>query len=83
MAHGFAELAVDHFSTTSIIGYSVLAVLLEDAVAAAQLLPRILPFANGVALNGVRVQGPIAAYVGKVAARVGLHDLAEEHLPVR
>ena len=32
MAHGFAELPVDNFWTTSIIGYSVLAIQLEDAV---------------------------------------------------
>jgi DNA-binding SARP family transcriptional activator len=82
MAHGFAELPVDNFWTTSIIGYSVLAVQLEDAVAAAQLLPLVLPFASGVAFNGVTSQGPIAAYVGKLASLVGLHDVAEEHLRV-
>jgi predicted ATPase/DNA-binding SARP family transcriptional activator len=80
MAHGFAELPVDNFWTTSIIGYSVLAIQLEDAAAAAQLLPLILPFASGVAFNGVTSQGPIAAYVGKLASLVGLHDVGEEHL---
>jgi predicted ATPase/DNA-binding SARP family transcriptional activator len=82
MAHGFAELPVDNFWTTSIIGYSVLAIQLEDAVAAAHLLPLILPFASGVAFNGITSQGPIAAYVGKLASIVGLHDVAEEHLRV-
>ncbi len=80
MAHGFAELPVDNFWTTSIIGYSVIAIQLEDATAATQLLPLILPFANGVAFNGITSQGPIAAYVGKLASLVGLHDVAEENL---
>ena len=77
---GSTGLPVDNMWTTSVIGYAVLAIELEDADAAAQLLPVIEPFAGAVSFNGVTSQGPIAAYVGKLASLVGEHDLAEDHL---
>lgn len=80
MARGFAEIPVDNLWTTSVIGYAILAIELEDATAAAQLLPLIEPFAAEVSFNGMTSQGPIAAYVGKLASLVGDHDVAEEHL---
>ena len=82
MASGFAELPVDNIWTTCVIGYAILAIELDHAEAAAQLLPLIEPFANDVAFNGVTSQGPIAAYVGKLASLLGRHDDAEEHLRV-
>ena len=83
MASGFAELPVDNFWTTCIIGYAILAIELDHADAAVQLLPLLEPFATDVAFNGVTSQGPIAAYVGKLESLVGRHDDAEEHLPRR
>ena len=80
MASGFAELPVDNFWTTCIIGYAILAIELDHAEAAAQLLPLLEPLANDVAFNGVTSQGPIAAYVGKLESLLGRHDDAEEHL---
>ena len=80
MAEGFAELPRDNIWMTSVIGYAVLAVELADADAAAQLLPVIEPYAGEVAFNGVTSQGPIAAYVGKLASLLDRHDLAEDHL---
>ena len=80
MASGFAELPVDNIWTTCIIGYAILAIELDHAEAAAQLLPLIEPLANDVAFNGVTSQGPIAAYVGKLESLLGRHDDAEEHL---
>lgn len=80
MASGFAELPVDNIWTTCIIGYAILAIELDHADAAAQLLPLLEPLANDVAFNGVTSQGPIAAYVGKLESLLGRHDDAEEHL---
>jgi hypothetical protein len=82
MASGFAELPLDNLWTTAVIGYAILAIEIDHVEAAAQLLPLILPFANEVAFNGVTSQGPIAAYVGKLASLLGRHDEAEEHLRV-
>ena len=80
MADGFAELPRDNIWMTSIIGYAVLAIELDDVDAAAQLLPVIEPYAGEVAFNGITSQGPIAAYVGKLASLLGRHDLAEDYL---
>ncbi len=80
MASGFAELPVDNVWTTCIVGYAILAIELDHAEAAAQLLPLIEPLANDVAFNGITSQGPIAAYVGKLESLIGRHDDAEEHL---
>ncbi len=80
MASGFAELPVDNFWTTCIIAYAILAIELDHADAAAQLLPLLEPHATDVAFNGVTSQGPIAAYVGKLESLLGRHDDAEEHL---
>src|SRR5262249_55314773 len=80
MANGFARLPIDNMWTTSAIGYAVLAIELEDVEAAAELLPVIEPFRDAVAYNGVTSQGPISAYVGKLASLIGEHDRAEESL---
>jgi hypothetical protein len=80
MAQGFEGLPVDNIWTTSVIGYAVIALELEDADAAAQLLPIITPLASTVSFNGLTSQGPISAYVGKLASLVGEHALAEDHL---
>ncbi|MBS1839091.1 MAG: tetratricopeptide repeat protein, partial [Actinobacteria bacterium] len=77
---GFDAVAVDNLWMTSIIGYSVLAIELADAAAAAQLLPLIAPHVGSVAFNGVTSQGPVAAYAGKLCSLLGRHDEAEEHL---
>jgi len=76
----FAEILRDHLWTTSVIGYAVLAVELEDATAAAALLPLLEPLADDVAFNGATSQGPVAAYCGKLASLLGRHEEAEEHL---
>ena len=80
MASGFGELPVDNFWTTCIIGYAILAIELDHADAAVQLVPLLEPLASDVAFNGVTSQGPIAAYIGKLESLVGRHDDAEEHL---
>lgn len=80
MADRFADLPVDNMWTTSVIGYAVLAIELEDVDAAARLLPVIAPFAGDVAFNGVTSQGPVAAYAGKLASLLGRHDEADDHL---
>jgi hypothetical protein len=80
MAGGFAEIPVDNLWMTSVIGYAILAIELHDAEAAAGLLPMIEPFATEVAFNGITSQGPVAAYVGKLASLLGHHDVAEDNL---
>jgi DNA-binding SARP family transcriptional activator/tetratricopeptide (TPR) repeat protein len=79
-ATGFAQLPVDNIWMTTVIGYAILAIELEDVEAAAELLPMIEPFATEVAFNGVTSQGPVAAYVGKLASLLGRHDQAEDQL---
>jgi hypothetical protein len=77
---GFANLPRDMLWVTSVIGYAVLAIELQDADAAAQLFPIIEPLAAEVAFNGATSQGPIAAYLGKLASLLGNHDLADTYL---
>ena len=79
-ATGFAQLPVDNMWMTTVIGYAVLVVELDDVEAAVELLPIIEPFATEVAFNGVTSQGPVAAYVGKLASLLGRHDQAEDQL---
>ncbi len=79
-ASGFAGLPLDNLWMTSVIGHAILAIELDDADSAGKLLPLISPFADEVAFNGATSQGPVAAYVGKLASLLGLHDLAEDHL---
>jgi DNA-binding SARP family transcriptional activator/tetratricopeptide (TPR) repeat protein len=80
LATRFSEIAADNVWMTSVIGYAVLAIELDDAEAAAHLLPIIEPFAADVAFNGATSQGPVAAYAGKLASLLGEHEVAEEHL---
>jgi hypothetical protein len=80
VAHDFANVPHDLWWTTSVIGYAVIAIELEDRDAAERLLPIIEPHSAEVAFNGVTSQGPISAYVGKLASLVGRHDDAELHL---
>jgi hypothetical protein len=61
---------------TSMLGYAILAIELEDLDAAAQLLAIIEPHAGEVATN----LGPVAAYAGRLASLLGRHDIAERHL---
>ena len=80
MATGFTELAVDNFWMTSVIAYAIITIELDDRAAAAQLLPVIEPYAGEVSYNGVTSQGPVSAYVGKLASLLGRYDEAERHL---
>ena len=65
---------------TTVIGYAVLAIDLEDDAAAAKLYPIIEPFGDQVAFNGATSQGYIGAYLGKLASLLGHHDVADAHL---
>jgi hypothetical protein len=77
---GFSEIPRDAFWMTSVIGYAVLAVELGDRDAAELLFPIIEPFAGAVAFNGASSQGPVAAYLGKLASLLGRHDVADGYL---
>ncbi|HJQ41578.1 MAG TPA: AAA family ATPase [Jatrophihabitantaceae bacterium] len=79
-AVGFSDIPKDMFWMTSIVGCAVLAVELQDADAAAAIFPVLEPFAAEVAFNGGTSQGPIAAYLGKLASLLGQHDLADGYL---
>jgi hypothetical protein len=73
-------LDIDNFWMTSVIAYGIIAIELDDRDAAAQLLPVLEPYAAQVSFNGVTSQGPVAAYVGKLALLLGRHDEAERQL---
>ncbi len=75
-----AEVEPNLVWMTSVIGYAVLAIELNDIDAAAKLFPIIEPFAREVSFNGNTSQGPISAYVGKLGSLLGFHDLAEAQL---
>jgi hypothetical protein len=53
--------------TTSMLDYAVLAIELSDLDAAAQLLAIIEPYAGELATS----LGPVAAYSGRAASRLG------------
>jgi DNA-binding SARP family transcriptional activator len=76
-AAAFTDAPTDVFWMTSMIGYAVLAIELQDEDAAEQLFPIIEPFTAEVAFNGATSQGPIAAYLGKLASLLGRHDVAD------
>jgi DNA-binding SARP family transcriptional activator len=78
--HGIDAIPDDLIRSTTLLGYSILALDLEDAAAAAVLLPAIEPFVDEVSFNGVTSQGPVAAYVGKLLTLLGRHDEAEGRL---
>ena len=73
-------IPADYTWMTSIIGYAVLTVELQDAEIAVQLYAILEPFADEVAFSGATSQGPISAYLGKLASVMGRHDAADVHL---
>lgn len=77
---GIDAIPDDLIRSTTLLGYSILALDLEDVAAAAVLLPTIEPFVDEVSFNGVTSQGPVAAYVGKLLTLLGRHDEAEGRL---
>lgn len=77
---GFAGIPVDWHWMTTVIGYAVLAIELDDAAAAAALYPLLEPFSDEVAFNGATSQGCVGAYLGKLASLLGHHDVADAHL---
>ncbi len=77
---GIDAIPHDLIRSTTLLGYSILALDLADVAAAEALLPAIEPFVEEVSYNGVTSQGPVAAYVGKLLTLVGLHDEAEARL---
>jgi DNA-binding SARP family transcriptional activator len=80
MDRGMAAIPGDLIRSTSLLGYAILALELDDAEAVAALLPEIEPMVDEVSFNGVTSQGPVAAYVGKLESFLGRHDAAEQHL---
>ena len=81
-ASGFARVTQDLFWLTTIVGYAVLAIELDDRSAAAELLPLLEPYASQVAFNGATSQGPVAAYLGRLASMLGRFNEADRHLRV-
>ena len=79
-AVGFSDIPRDMFWMTSVVGCAVLAVELHDVDAAAAIFPVLEPFAAEVAFNGGTSQGPISAYLGKLASLLGEHDRADGYL---
>ena len=76
----FSGIPHDYLWMTTTIGYAVIAIDLQDAETAAQLYPILEPYAAEVAFNGATSQGPISAYLGKLASLVNEHDIADAHL---
>lgn len=77
---GLDAIPNDFVRSTSLIGYAVLALDLEDVDAARILQPEIAGLAGEVSFSGVTSQGPISAYAGKLATLLGHHDGAEHFL---
>ncbi|MFN7149540.1 MAG: ATP-binding protein, partial [Microthrixaceae bacterium] len=77
---GIEAIPHDLMRSTTLLGYSILALDLGDTAAAAALLPAIEPFVDEVSYNGVTSQGPVAAYAGKLLTLLGRHDEADDHL---
>lgn len=77
---GFAAVPRDLLWLTSIVGYAVLAIELGDDAAAAELFALLEPYADQVAFNGATSQGPVAAYLGRLASMLGRYDEADRLL---
>ena len=75
-AAGFRNVPPDLMWMTSMLGYAILAIELEDPGAAAELLAIIEPYTGEIATN----LGPVAAYAGRLASLLGRHDVADQHL---
>jgi len=75
-ADGFRNVPPDLMWMTSMLGYAILAIELEDLDAAAHLLAVIEPYAGQVVTN----LGPAAAYTGRLASLLGRHDVADQYL---
>jgi len=80
MEAGLDAISQDSLGSTTLIAHAVLALELDDVAAAEWLFPVIEPMAGEVSFNGVTSQGPVAAYVGKLASLLGRYDEAERHL---
>ena len=80
MAGGFSEIPFDYFWVTTVTGYAVLAIELEDVEAAAQLFVLLEPFGDEVTFSGASSQGHLGGYLGKLASVTGHHDVADAHL---
>ena len=75
-ADGFRNVPPDLMWMTSMLGYAILAIELEDLDAAAHLLAIIEPYAGQI----VTSLGPAAAYAGRLASLLGRHDVADQYL---
>ena len=80
MARGLDAIPRDLFRSTTLLGYAIIALELEDVAAAEALLGDVLACASEVSFNGATSQGPISAYVGKLLSLIGRHDEAEQQL---
>jgi DNA-binding SARP family transcriptional activator len=80
MTAGLDAISQDSWGCTTLIAHAVLAIELDDVAAAEWLLPTIEPMAGEVSFNGVTSQGPVSAYVGKLASLLDRHEDAERHL---
>ncbi|MGZ4738299.1 MAG: ATP-binding protein [Ilumatobacteraceae bacterium] len=80
MHRGIGAIPDDILRSTTLLGYAILAIETGDVEAAAWVYPEIVPMAGEVAFNGVTSQGPVSAYVGRLASMLGLHDDAEPYL---
>jgi DNA-binding SARP family transcriptional activator len=76
VAAGFRHVPPDLMWMTSMLGYAILAIKLEDLGAAAQILAIIEPYTGEVATN----LGPVAAHAGRLASLLGRHDAADQNL---
>ena len=77
---GFTTVPRDLLWLTSIVGYAVLAIELDDGAAAAELFALLEPYADQVAFNGATSQGPVAAYLGRLASMLGRYEDADRLL---
>ncbi|MGZ4724209.1 MAG: hypothetical protein ACXV8L_08355, partial [Ilumatobacteraceae bacterium] len=80
MHRGIGAISDDILRSTTLLGYAILAIETGDVEAAVWVYPEIVPMAGEVAFNGVTSQGPVSAYVGRLASMLGLHDDAEPYL---
>jgi hypothetical protein len=80
MAAGLEALPTDWTGAPTLIAHAILAIELEDVAAAEWLYPAIEPMAGAVSFSGFTSQGPVSAYVGKLASILGRFDDAERSL---
>ncbi len=78
-ARRFSELPKDLLWTYGMVTFAEAAIHVEHAASAAILYKLLAPFGDQICFVGTTCEGPLAHYLGGLAALLGHHDQAARH----